>query len=308
MGRGSSGQYLLYIGVFIVCIVIYLQFQETTEGFDGAKKGPPKGIIVELIGGLGNQLYIYSAAKMMQSAVNVPIYLKLADEPINSTFNHAETDYRPILFSEFKAVDGTEPMFQDKIDVRVENKFWDPWTPSTIPLDTDKYIYIPNQWYQHLPSIQLVLPDVKSHIISTLQGLYKDTVVEEGSAFMHVRRGDYTSQENNAYLLQIDYYLKALKHITMRDSIKTINIFSDDIAWCKQQGWDSPKQIIYIDEPDEMKALYMMSQCKGGAIISNSTFSTWGALLGASESGVVVYPSKWLYGAETAFPPSWIRI
>ena len=125
---------------------------------------------------------------------------------------------------------------------------------------------------------------------------------------MHVRRGDYTEQGNTPYLLDNDYYLKALKHLNTRENIKTINVFSDDIAWCKQQGWESPKQIIFVDEPDEMKALYMMSQCTEGAIISNSTFSTWGALLGASESGVVIYPSKWLYGAETAFPSSWIRI
>lgn len=276
------------------------------EGFEEQKK--PKGIIVELIGGLGNQLYIYSAAKTIQKAVNIPVYLKLADESVNSTFNHSDTDYRPILFSEFKAVDSSDPMFGDKIDVRVENKFWDPWSPSTIPLTTDKYIYIPNQWYQHLPSIQLVLPEVKTKILGTLENLYRDTRVEQGGAFMHVRRGDYMEQGNTPYLLDNDYYLKALKHLNSRENIKTINVFSDDIAWCKQQGWDSPKEIVFVDEPDEMKALYMMSQCTEGAIISNSTFSTWGALLGASESGVVVYPSKWLYGAETAFPSSWIRI
>jgi hypothetical protein len=306
MGRSRSGQYLIYIGVFIGCLLVYMQFQAMNEGFEEKKN--PKGIIVELIGGLGNQLYIYSAAKMIQKAVNIPVYLKLADESVNSTFNHSETDYRPILFSEFKAVDSSDPMFGDKIDVRVEDKFWDPWSPSTIPLTTDKYIYIPNQWYQHLPSIQLVLPEVKSKILGTLQNLYKDTIVKQSTAFMHVRRGDYTEQGNTPYLLDIDYYLKALKHLNSRENITTINVFSDDIAWCKQQGWDSPKQIIFIDEPDEMKALYMMSQCTEGAIISNSTFSTWGALLGASESGVVVYPSKWLYGAETAFPTSWIRI
>ena len=96
MGRSSRGQYLIYIGAFIVCFLIYLHFQQIQEGFE--TKGPPKGIILELIGGLGNQLYIYSAAKMIQRSFDVPIYLKLADEPVNSTFAHAEVDYRPILF------------------------------------------------------------------------------------------------------------------------------------------------------------------------------------------------------------------
>jgi len=307
MGRSSSrGQYLIYIGVFVLCFWIYLEFVKQREGFEEEKK--PKGIILELIGGLGNQLYIYSAAKMIERGVNVPIYLKLATEPINSTFVHSEVDYRPILFSEFKAVDGSDPMFGDTMQVRLEQRFWDPWSPSSIPLNSDKYIYIPNQWYQHLPSIQTVLPDVKESILAKLQNLYGDVSISTGAAFIHVRRGDYTSEQNNAYILENDYYLKAMKHFNTRDNITRINVFSDDIAWCKQQGWESPKDIHYIDEPDEMKALYMMSLCKEGAVISNSTFSTWGALLGASEKGVVVYPSKWLYGAETAFPSSWIKI
>jgi len=306
MGRSKRGQYLIYIAVFIVFFLIYLQFQ-AEEGFEN-KKGPPKGIIVELIGGLGNQLYIYSAAKMIERAVNVPIYLKLADEPINSTFNHAETDYRPIFFSEFKAVSGADPMFGDKIDVRLENKFWDPWTPGTIPLNTEKYIYIPNQWYQHLPSITPVLPAVRDKVLTVLRDMYTGTEVEPDAAFIHVRRGDYLDEINAAYVLQNNYYLAALKHLK-DPSIKALCVFSDDMAWCKQQGWITPQRIVYVDEPDEMKALYMMSQCKKGAIISNSTFSTWGALLGASEAGgQVIYPSKWLYGAETAFPSSWLRI
>ena len=32
MGRSSRGQYLIYIGVFIVCLLIYIRFF-TTEGF-----------------------------------------------------------------------------------------------------------------------------------------------------------------------------------------------------------------------------------------------------------------------------------
>ena len=301
MGRSSRGQYLIYIAVFIGFLLIYLHFQGIEEGFD-TPKGGPKGIILELIGGLGNQLYIYSAGKMIQRALGVPIYLKLADAPINSTVAHSDTDYRPIFFSEFKAVDGSDPIFRDKIDVRVENRFWDPWTPATIPLTTEQYIYIPNQWYQHVPSIESVIPEVREKILTVLEGMYT-TKVEPDAGFIHVRRGDYLQNS-----LDNDYYTAAFKHLK-DPSLKVLYVFSDDIAWCKEQAWDTPQRIIYIDEPDEMKSLYMMSQCKKAAIISNSTFSTWGALLGAAPSGgQVIYPSKWLYGAETAFPSSWIRI
>ena len=299
MGRTSRGQYLIYIAVFMAFLFLYLQFQRTEEGFD-SPKGRPKGIILELIGGLGNQLYIYSAGKMMQKAIGVPIYLKLSDAPINSTVAHSDTDYRPIFFSEFNAVDGANPIFQDKIDVRVENQFWDPWTPATIPA-TEQYIYIPNQWYQHLPSIEPVIPEVREKILGVLAGMYTIDI-EPGAGFIHVRRGDYLEQS-----LGNEYYSAAFNRLD--PSIKVLYVFSDDIAWCKEQAWNTSQRILYIDEADEMKTLYMMSQCKQGAIISNSTFSTWGALLGAAPAGgQIIYPSKWLYGAETAFPQSWIQI
>jgi len=267
------------------------------------EKQVPKGIILQLIGGIGNQLYIYTAGKIMQRQLNVPIYLILD----NTVFSHSTVDYRPVLFSDFQAINSDSPILNDKIDARLQQNFWDPWSPDSLP-STDKYIYIPTQWYQHLPSLEKGIPEVRDKITRIMRETYSDSVVEPGSAFIHVRRGDYLNEENKVYALDNEYYSKGLLHLNNIDTIKNIYVFSDDIEWCKGQGWNSHKRFIYIDEPDELKTLYMMSQCTEGAMISNSTFSTWGVLLGRSTNRVIVYPSKWLYGAETAFPPSWIRI
>jgi hypothetical protein len=65
--------------------------------------------------------------------------------------------------------------------------------------------------------------------------------------------------------------------------------------------------IEFIEEPDEYHALSMMIQCQGGAVIANSTFSWWGAILGSHYSkSPVVYPLKWC-GEETVilFPQEW---
>lgn len=310
MGRSSRGQYLIYIAVFIICLLIYLQFIETRESFQGHAGSQPKGIIIDMMCGLGNQLYIYSAGKMFQRTWNVPIYLKLSP---GLAFMHTTVDYRPILFSDFEAVEINHPMFEDVVDAEVQAKspihrFWDPWSAQNIP-KTDKYVFLQTQWYQDYSSIEPVIPEVRRKILGIMRERYPEASVDEGSAFMHVRRGDYTKQENTDYLLGNEYYRAALEKLNAHAAIKTINIFSDDIGWCKQQQWDSPKQIKYIDEPDEIKALYLMSLCNEGASISNSTYSTWGAILGASSKGSpVIYPAKWLYGADTSFPSSWIRI
>lgn len=300
MGRRKNGLYIFYIGLAVVIILFFLR---RVEGFQDKEK--PKGVIIELIGGLGNQLYIYSAGKVIEKALGVPILLTL--DP-GTVFTHSKTDYRNILFSDNRAINIGDDTYKDKIEFRIQNKFWDPWSPESIP-STDKYVYLPQQWYQHIPSIMSVVPEVSNSFIIKLQEKYPNVSIDSNSAFIHIRRGDYTDEGNNAFLLDMDYYNKAINIIDQVDKIKIYYIFSNDIEWCKQQKWNTSKKFQYIDEPDELKTLYMMSQCKGGAIISNSTFSTWGALLGPYRtSGKIIYPSKWLYGASTEFPEDWIRI
>ena len=53
--------------------------------------------------------------------------------------------------------------------------------------------------------------------------------------------------------------------------------------------------------------MYLMSQCNG-AIIANSTFSYWGAILG-KEKARVYYPIKWINsprGVPDIFFDNWI--
>lgn len=304
--RRKGRIYIFLVFVAIICTILLLRIPwRESEGFQDTS-AKPKGIILDLIGGLGNQLYIYSAGKVMQKALDVPIYLKLHTQ---SVFAHTSTDYRPILFNDFESIEAGDPKMSNKVDARVQNNFWDTWSVDSIPRDPEKYVFIPDQWYQHFPSVQGVIPEITEKVVSILKLRYPDTHVEDGAVFIHVRRGDYTDKINKIYLLDMEYFNTAVSKIDTDNTVQRYYIFSDDIRWCRQQKWNTNKQIIYIDEPDEMKSLYMMSQCKSGAIISNSTFSTWGAILGSYKSGAtIVYPSKWLYGASTEFPAEWIRI
>jgi len=301
MGRRARGQYLIYIVFFVLCILLYLRLTTVNEGFE--EKLVSKGIILEIIGGLGNQLYTYAAGKRIQKSLGTPLFMVFATDKNP----HSDKDYRAILFKDCTAIERNDPRMSDKIDARVQDKFWDPWSPDSIP-STNQYVFLPQQWYQDFPSIQSEIPEVRESVLKILKGLYPDTVMESEAAFIHVRRGDYTDKGNDVYLLDMDYYNKALEAMN-GSPVETYYIFSNDVAWCKQQSWNTAKSIHYIDEPDELKTLYMMSLCKAGAIISNSTFSSWGAFLGPySASGKIIYPSKWLYGASTDFPTDWVKI
>jgi len=294
-----------YIILFIILLALLVyNFSYYQEPFEN--KGPrARGIIIQLLDGLGNQLYLYAAGKLFEKTFNIPVYLKID----SSAFTHTKKDYRPILFNDLRAISDDNPILENTQPLKLEDKFWSPWSTDDIDLKTDKYLYIYSHWLQYFPVYKEVIPDIRERLSHVMKDLYPDTTVQINSAFVHVRRGDYAEGNHAMYLLDMDYYLKALKVLNRDNGIQNLYIFSNEIKWCKQQKWDTQKNIFFVDEPDELKTLYMMSLCTSGAVIANSTFSTWGAILGAYEKkSIIVYPSKWFGGATTYFPPEWTKI
>jgi hypothetical protein len=133
-------------------------------------------------------------------------------------------------------------------------------------------------------------------------------------AYMHVRRGDFVA--NAGWLLPIEYYSQALG---LLKNIEKIYICSDEIKWCKDNDslWKKSTNIpiVYLENADELETLYYMMLCEAGAIIANSTFSAWGAMMGADKNpnSVIVFPSPWNSddgGVPNAlhFPKKWNQI
>jgi hypothetical protein len=123
---------------------------------------------------------------------------------------------------------------------------------------------------------------------------------------LHVRRGDYVLNSQLFSNATMDYYNKAL---SLLPQDMQVLIFSDDLAWCKQNFIG--ERFVFIDEIDYI-ALYLMSKMKYH-INANSSFSWWGAWL--SESDHVVVPKEWfskgmdlMYNDKDIYPDSWIKI
>ena len=115
------------------------------------------------------------------------------------------------------------------------------------------------------------------------------------TAFLHIRVKDIPP---NKQVKLTHYYVSAIKKLPSDCSIM---VFSDDIDWCKEH---IPQMFSFVDtsrwewEPDglaDVEALFLMSQCKKGAICANSAFSWWGAYLGCRQVKAPVYmPIKWV--------------
>jgi hypothetical protein len=101
---------------------------------------------------------------------------------------------------------------------------------------------------------------------------------------VHVRRTDYCMLKKHN-ILTMEYYKKALRLVEGKQPI----VFSDDLAWCRTQPVF--EGAIFVEEPNDVAALYLMSQFSH-IVIANSTFSWWAAYLGPQPKTVIA-PSRW---------------
>jgi hypothetical protein len=132
---------------------------------------------------------------------------------------------------------------------------------------------------------------------------YQDLADLERPTLIHVRLTDYIS-ESSFGLLSKTYYEKAIQKLENEGRLKPgdkLWVFSDDIAAAKEllSFIDDDKVRWIVDKEDcPAKTLEVMRMCHN-YIISNSTFSWWGATLSHNEGVAVVYPQPWFKGALT---------
>lgn len=152
---------------------------------------------------------------------------------------------------------------------------------------TDIYLQDPKYFDKHGEYIKQVFGDGIGYI---------------NKVAVHVRRGDYVGNSFYVDLSKTDYYQEAMAKFPGAEFL----VFSDDIAWCKQQ--DVFKGCEFSEGWSELADLNRMASC-AGHIIANSSFSWWGAYL-APNTKKVIAPKAWHPdGVErTKCPDTWIRI
>lgn len=157
-------------------------------------------------------------------------------------------------------------------------------------------------------TFEFSLTDLNAESIKILQRI-KFT----NSIGMHIRRGDYMNPEHYSVfgcVCTLDYYKKAINYIKSKVSNPVFFVFSNDLEWVKDNI--EGVELFFVDcnnNKDSWMDMCLMSYCNHN-IISNSTFSWWGAWLNNNDDKIVLCPHEFIHNVRTKdfYPQSWIKI
>jgi len=135
----------------------------------------------------------------------------------------------------------------------------------------------------------------------------------KNSVSIHIRRGDFLNKNNiNLFgnICDLNYFNNTIKEIESNVDNPHYYIFSNDMQWVKQNLF--LKNVTYIEGNNKYRSwmdMFLMSKCKHN-IISNSSFSWWGAWLNQNPNKIVICPNKFSTKDinTDVYPDSWLKI
>ena len=139
---------------------------------------------------------------------------------------------------------------------------------------------------------------------------------QENAVCLHIRLGDYLKpMYKERFLVCTDmYYQKAIKIIKNRVEKPVFYIFSDSIELVKNtMPYLADLDVRFIDNGGEQAVVIdflMMRNCKH-FIMSNSTLSWWAQYLSSNSDKIVIAPNKWLktgYDNRDIYQEHWIQV
>ena len=280
------------------------------------KSSSNRMVIVKIMGGLGNQLFIYAAAKRLSVINDAFLKLDTISAYAKDGYSRAYSLNHFRINAEYATIEDVYELdlgnrrnlryhfnkilpFRYKRFIR-EDKIFD---PRLLNLKIANTVYLDGYWQNenYFKDIETIIRKdfeiVSPHDHINIE-LAKE-MSESNSICLHARRLKYE------YLLLVEYYDLAIKHMAKEVPNPHFYCFSDDMEWIENNVIiDYP--VTYISDNKESKDyedLWLMTQCKH-YIIANSTFSWWGAWLNSNPSKIVIVPKNWGYRA--AVPKEWV--
>jgi len=279
-------------------------------------------IVVQLLGGMANQMFQYALGRHLAMLNNTELYLdtsllsnriplerftfrqyELGDFDIMATI--ADASVIPLypsnqsIKSLFHRGIHLLKIFGKRINyVRESNMAFDP----TI-LKLKGNVYLDGNWqsekYFHAISSLIRREFTYNKQLPTKILELQQKMRSEESICVHVRRGDYLMTEHHG-TVSTNYISAGISHIISQTNSPVVYVFSNDLEWCRK-NLDLKLPYYFVDSAlagENDKEHFVLMQSCAHFIIANSSFSWWAAYLGDNPTKIVVAPKNWLSNAK----------
>lgn len=286
-------------------------------------------IATTLRGGLGNQMFIYAAARAMALRngtdmtfnlhygfdIDYQFHRKLELSNLNVDFGKnnkiATFDYkqprsiryisrklgRNVLAPQYKFIIEKEPPFFQKEIFHLQSKnvylegYW----------QSEKYFA---DFKEQIRKDFTIITEMPDAIEDELSLMWQGT---ENLVFIGIRRYQDCATTTPGMVLEEEYYNKAIQLMESKLTNPKFVVFTQQPEWAKTHivahspiMYATPKE----SELSTIEDMYLMRHCRH-AIISNSSFYWWGAWLSEYNDGVVVCPTN--FNNRDMALDSWIK-
>ena len=269
---------------------------------------------VELMGGLGNQLFQLITLMAYSKKCNQPFAIKKV-KSLSGQYVTRDV-YWNTLFKSLKDNLVDDDSRSDKYQIVKEKGF----NYEELPMrttDTKLYGYFQSYKYfeQHSREIFdfLKFDEYKKSVAKSYDN-------SKEFISLHFRVGDYVKLQHAHPLMSYNYYCNAIQHIitqTNKDDWTVVYFCEEnDINYVMDKINKIQKRfpkITFIKVNSNLTDWEQMLLMSTGNhnIIANSSFSWWGAYLNNNENKIVCYPNKWFgkimqnNNTSDLFPPTW---
>ena len=250
----------------------------------------PNSIIVRLCGGLGNQLWQYTAGLALYSQ-----YIDAETPPEIwvdiSHYKNGPTD-RPLLLDRLfpdlrlcldlsPEVENSHLLFKEPFYYVFNENF------CSLPFNT-----ILDGHFQHHRYFEMAKPWLKPNT-NPIPLKYKNLDENYALVAVHIRRGDYLEQEHG--IAPLEYYHAALQKAKKELINPYILFFSDDVDWAIKYLISYAQQLnLPCDFPDGdvLEDFSLTVHCTH-FIVANSSLSLFAAMLGQKQNSILLAPQMW---------------
>jgi len=266
-------------------------------------------IIVRLIGGLGNQLFQYAAARQLSEIHQTELKIDISQFEEYKLHKYSLQHFNIIEdFISKEEICGIKEIKARYFHFDLEFK------------KISDNIILKGYWQSEKYFVDIVeIIRQELTVKSPLSGNDKkiaEQIMYCDSVSVHIRRTDYlpsTYKEQLFEACSLDYYKYSVDRIASAVKRPHFFVFTDDKVWVRE-NFQLPYPITFVDHngPDKnYEDMRLMSLCKHN-IIANSSFSWWGAWLNKNSKKMIFAPKKWFTeiarsSSKDVIPDSWIK-